>query len=626
MQSLFVCKPTTKLGRWAVGPLMLSCVGLSCLTSQAQQQSSTGEWKAFYQWKEGHSSGKFGARIRDNSNPQTPGSFNWNYKTKKWDLDPHEGQAYANDQFFTENGFYSYSESDSSGSSFARAIGMAGFAETDGQMQITWKWVHKQGYADAGQVPSKLNFVVRANAVATANNRVDSDPVMMATRDLSKESGDASVSLGDGGSVKDPVTSYESQWTAKGTKFYSIDTNGSNEINVDPITLHAKGSVAENRSLALPPRYDQGGRLVTPYKDDIGEVSANFSLSAELNDHWVSITSPTIETSFYKGSVPAVPIPHNTDSNGEKNTDSVVDFSNGLWQTPALQFNANLAGDWNSAYFNWSSAGDEGPAMGFDLPNINEQYGSTMSTAFNLGPDINSFPKSSSVKVTATGTDGSIADNSFNVKWHLQYEKSRDLPDGAKHKEISWVGQDHIPTAGGVGVKTIPAKALDSQAFINSVSLLAELGEVPGASEIGKIFELVTGLSEWKTTEPSFEVDTSNYKNDAPTFRQVLLDNPDNIDDMTVARRDYLIGKTNDELQQLLGNYTCFVGRVRLHKQKNYLADKYDSHGYVGWDNIFHYDYTYPNGKEFQLFYRYGEQSPPPGEGDTEIPPSYNIS
>lgn len=281
---------------------------------------------------------------------------------------------------------------------------------------------------------------------------------------------------------------------------------------------------------------------------------------------------------------------------------------------------------WNAPYFDWSSIGDNGPAIGFNLSALYQEHSSSAFTAFDLGSDESSFPKSSSVKVKVTDADGVVGENTFNVKWHLQYEKTRDLPDGAKHKELSWVEPTHIPAQGGVGVKTVPARTLTAEAAINSVLLLAELGGAPGASELGKIFEFVTGLSEWQTTEPSFTVDTSDYKNDAAMFRQVLLDNPDNIDNMTVAMRDILLQKTDSELQAVLGDYACFIGRVRLHKKKSYLADKYDSHGYAGWDNVFSYDYTYPNGEEFQLFYRYGEQSPPPSEGDTEIPPSYNIS
>ena len=632
MQPLFFCKPSQALGRWAVGPLVAAYLIPFCFASSAyaQQQSSAGEWKPSYKWTQGTSSGQFGGRTWTNYGPLLSETFAWNYSTASYDDSPYDYRETQSPIFDSYNSSFANSFSSgthqsgsSAGSASATAAGIAGYAQVDGQIQVTWKWVPRAGYNNAGPVPPTLNFVVRASATATANSRVDSNTVAMVTRDLSKESGEASVGLSDGGGVKDPITAYGSQWTAKGAKFYSIDTNGSSQISVDPITLHAKGSVVDGRSVALPPISTMGGPR-TPYKDDMGQVSANVSVSAELNDHWVSISSPTIEPSYYKGSFPLLPVLHDPDANGAKNADSVVHLSEGLWQTGALQFNANLAGKWNNPYFDWSSAGDSGPAIGFNLADISQEHRSSVTTAFNLGSDGRSFPKSSNVEVTATDTDGSVADNSFNIKWHLRYEKTTDLPDGPPRRELYWVSQNRINPGDEASAEIIPPRTFDINAAIDGVLVLADIAGAPGASELGKIFEIITGVSEFLTTEEQIDVKDYNIGNNPTKFRDVVRNTPENISGIptdTTAWRNY----SDIEIANKLATYNCYVGRVRIHHKESTLGDEYNIHGYVRPDAIISHDVT--DSREFQTFYQSKTTAPnPPALGDAEIPTSYHFS
>ena len=601
------------------------------LIAQAQSPSSTGEWKPSYKWTQGTSSGKFGGRTWTNYGPLLSETFAWNYATPGYDDSPYDYRKTQSSSFDNYNSSFATLFSDgthqpdsNSGSASATAIGISGYAQVDGQIQVTWKWVPKQGYSDAGPVPPKLNFVVRANATATANSLVLYDnPTSMATRDLSKESGEASVGLGDGNSMKDPTTSYRSQWVAKGAKFYSMDTNGSSEISVDPITLHAKGSVVGGRSVALPPIQTMGGPQ-TPYKDDRGEVSANVSVSAELNDHWVSISSPTIEPSFYKGAIPAIPMLHNADGNGAKNADSVVHLSDGLWQTGAVHFNANLAGKWINPSFDWSSSGDNGPAIGFNLVDFSQNHSSSVTTGFNFGSDCSGFPQSSSINVIATDTDGSVADNSFNVKWHLQYEKQTDLPKGALYRDVYWMASEPIRPGIGIAAGIIPARTFDINASINGIFDLGGTFGVPRASELGAIFKFVTGISEWTSTEEEINVASYNISNDYPRFRDAVQTTPENFPGMPLDTTPWTT-YTDTQISNKLATYDCFVGRVRIHHEESHLADKYNEHGYSSPNNLFRHDVT--DRKEFQTFYQPRATAPiPPSLGDAVVPTSYYTS
>ena len=582
MQPLFFCKPKT-LGHWAVGPLMIVAVCGVRFIAQAQPidpygdpKVIKGQWVAHYSIESGKGMG---------STQSAPNGFVFNFATTD---KGYYGEYESGEDPRGGSPSYGGASVDSGGKGGrVSASGQSSSAKVEGvNVKVTYKWesLYPGPYAQGAELekpPAKLNFFLYGSATGYAYGGGGATNVFASA---------------DGKDSSDNSQTYKS---AGATHLFSFETKGGTEFSgTMPLKAEASGS---------------------------SSASAFFNFSTGIDSRSVSISSSTIEPSYFRSaSQPYTKELHKPDSSGAKQTDSVVHLYDGLWQSQGIQFSANNVGNWNNPIFDWESTGDSGPAAGFR--SLQEEQQSSLTTGFSLGPGKGSFPKSSTVKVIVTDADDAKGDNTFAIKWHLQYEKERDLPDGNKRKEISWIDSTHIPPGQGVGVHTTPARTLSAEAAINGVLLLADLGGVPGASELGQIFELVTNLSEWQMTEPTYSIASNDINNDGAMFKQVLLDNPENISNMTVAKRDILKQKTPDQLQLELSKYACFVGRVRFHKTKSYLADKYDSHGYASSGNLFTYDYTYPNGKEFQLFYQVGNQSPPPNEGDSEIPPSYNIS
>ena len=356
-----------------------------------------------------------------------------------------------------------------------------------------------------------------------------------------------------------------------------------------------------------------------------GRTEATLNASSSIDDRSVSISSSTIEPSYYKGSLPAYPYLHTPDAIGAKFTDSVVHLDDGRWRTPATHFNANLGGVWNAPYFDWSSTGDNGPAIGFNLSALYQEHSSSAFTAFDLGSDERNFPESSSIKVKVTDADGTVGENTFNVKWHLQYEKTRNLPDGPKHKEIYWVSQEASQSGDGQNVQVVPPRTLNVNATINGVLVFIGDSGTPGASELAKIFQIITGVSEFLSTEEEVTLETYALGNNPDKFAAVIRENPENISDMTADTTTWR-NLSEIERRNTLSLYNCYFARVRIHHEESVLADKYDEHGYAGWDNVLRHDVT--DKSEFQTFYRNKTTAPaPPTLGsDTEIPTSYHFS
>ena len=610
-----------------------------------------GHWVASYE-ASGISSGEAGFNLIYKINPDGTSMkfsepFAFDHKTNGYSdpFTPRESLATADlCSYYT----YQYSNSGPAGNASdlnvnATSYGEAGKARYNPTVKVVWTWVPNAGQTAQESVPEYLNFLVKGDVSAATNvdtaNNTRQDYVgsnsTVSWGDPDSWKGTSVLSI-DGLIVQDDATETingnSSSWRQVGSKLFSIKTEGRTRIDETTITLLAEGAIKGGRY-----RFEkQRDRDMTVEYPMIGTASATGSVLATLDDRAVTISSSTIEPSYYKTTAPPPgtnpnslgPFPERQELHvptvlGAKNTDSVARLNDGLWRAAPVHFSADNVGNWNRPSFDWSITGENVPSTGYVDPR--QEHSSSLTYGFNFGPDGNSFPKSSTVKATVTDADGIVGENTFDIKWHLEYEKTADLPDGDKRKDVYWMSPDHIPPQQGTSVATVPARSFDYGAAIDGVFVLADLAHVPGASELEKVFSVVTSISSWGETQEENHITDSQILNTGKQFKQALRDYPDNIEGMTVALRQQYLALSDSDADALLNDYVCFVGRVRVHRQKNYLADKYDSHGYVDANHHFYYDSSVLNGTENQLFYRIGAESPAPGTGDREIPPSYNL-
>lgn len=187
---------------------------------------------------------------------------------------------------------------------------------------------------------------------------------------------------------------------------------------------------------------------------------------AQEDSRRVQITSPTIETSYFKSTNRTLPaaryrggvqpaaddpgpfgISHLREDDGSIDTDSVVEWgapsSLSYWIGRGV-FNANTVGFTNPTY-KWSKEGDGGltsqaqnlsTSSSWDLTGAmgRLRFGSTpdmSSGAPQPQADVDTFDKNSTIIVDVIdgpNTDGAKATNKFNVSWHLPSEGKRALP------------------------------------------------------------------------------------------------------------------------------------------------------------------------------------------------------
>ena len=375
---------------------------------------------------------------------------------------------------------------------------------------------------------------------------------------------------------------------------------------------------------------------------------AKLSFAAKNDDRSVSISSSNIDSSYrrtldasqplakYRDQVlpdsnpngstigeSAAGLLHERAADGSMTADSVVQWQNGSWKAIG-GFYANGPGDWNNPTYDWSVAGDGTQAFGYTVPE--QQNSQSMSLGLNMGTDTDSFPKSSTVTVEVTdGQDGAVGKNTYDVKWHFPYEKEIDRVDGPRMKELFWLSKGFMNGNTSLETDTSPAQSFDALAMIDDVLVLAGSVGAPTEpiSEIVSIYKALTNISKWTEEAPLVEVTATGHPNDDSAFSAAVSHWPENIENMDVATRDALMQSQN---YYSFSDYDVYVGRVRYHHEKSLLADKYDIHGFHSSNHVLRHDVT--ERIEFQNYYQKRNTSPtnPPVKGDTEVPPSYNLS
>ena len=500
-----------------------------------------------------------------------------------------------------------------------------------GKVKVTWRWT-PDDEDDTQAPPDKIVFAFNQYGWVDAES---SAPVVATITGVTESKNSNGVSLDyhqQQGYDAATGRMYNSDiWGRNGTRLVTLSTNGQSEVSWTSPQLEVQGSTT-------------GGVVAMDQTWCIGTGYFQLTGSSVEDDRSVTVSSSMIEASYYNsaalppsdtpegpetagGPVPGVKTLHVPNADGSKDTDSVVRWRTGAWQVLGVGFIANTPGSWNNPTFAWSVTGDGTPGFGYAIPE--QQPYSSLVLGLNMGNAPQGFPKSSNVQVTVrdSGNDSATGTNTFNVKWHLPYEKTFDLPKGASYRDVYWVSDSYI-TQGAI-VAEVPAQNFDYGAAIDNVLVLAGVVGVPGVAETTEaveVFKALSTLSQLGETQATYEVQATDVHDSHEEFGNTVRQHPDNIEGMTVAKRDQLQPLSSDDLRYEHDNYNTYVGRVRNHHKESFLADKYDEHGYVDSNHVFSHDVT-EGQPEFENLYRLkNSTSPRPPIGDRIIPPSYNLS
>ena len=132
------------------------------------------------------------------------------------------------------------------------------------------------------------------------------------------------------------------------------------------------------------------------------------------------------------------------------------------------------------------------------------------------------------------------------------------------------------------------------------------------------VSQAVTNIINWGDSGLEIHVTANQIMHTSGALKL----HPDNIEGMTVADRNALLAA---EDYSSWTEYDCYGGYARLHHQKNTLADHYDVHGFHS--SNYHFSHDLTEKYEFENLYQIKGLTPtPPGLGDREVPPSYNLS
>ena len=192
-----------------------------------------------------------------------------------------------------------------------------------------------------------------------------------------------------------------------------------------------------------------------------GSAFSSIIVSAQPDNREVTISSPPIETSYFKGSVGSQHTngqwPHIRNAAGSMISDSVVvGTATGRWKNGAgtsNSFSANTPG-FTNPYYLWSKSGPGTPdSQTAASLGVNQQFLATipMNLDFGTEPSVtsdpntvvanNPFPLSITVRADVTdgpNTDGAKAANTYAVTYHLPFENPSkfgpETPDDALEK------------------------------------------------------------------------------------------------------------------------------------------------------------------------------------------------
>lgn len=358
-------------------------------------------------------------------------------------------------------------------------------AEVDGRVQVwyTGDPAHTQlsgtfkavfTWQGTEPVPETLYVKVYTNAQGAAWGSHVGGPVLSC--DLQAT---ATSSLGTHSDSFDSFPEL-AKW-ADGVKLVQKPTGGAREVTIGDADLNAEGSVT-----------------ITPAEQAWrGDTSAYLTYKA--HEVRLQIDSPTIETSYVKGGdtppegtpegapgpFPAAREPHKPNADGSKTTDAGVQWDGGTWVGYGDFFSneTGFATSWLGSVTSreWTlSGGNPRKVLADGLANGEPSVGGIGVIELGSNPDGSDLIKNSNLKVTVTDSDGVSLSNTFDIKWHLPLEKTRDLD--TYPRRVIERGQELSNVASGE-----TETPLQSQGYIDSVPALAFLSDIAG--DVGSMFD-----------------------------------------------------------------------------------------------------------------------------------------
>ena len=615
----------------SVVSLMSGALLINAQPGQAQPNNGypTGHWVEHVEWT-GAEEGTFGA----SGSPSKSDTFSYDLKTRQYTDEP---ENFGLDGVTGYSGEYNSHDPQSS----AYSIGVKAEGKRHGTWRLVWRWEPLYSGQDAGQ-PTDVTFGVLATGygrafVSNGGGKLPYKPdgtpndetsfVSTGSASIDGKSADAMGVLTPSG---DGTT-----WEAQKKRLFSVRTKGQATVKGPELSFDVTATAPDGRV------YDYYGHTLGVK----GYAKAYAGFSYQADPRSVAISSSidpsyrrTMDTgqplSKYRDQTPPQPFQapmiaevaagllNEPDSYGAMMGDTVVTRRNGQWQGIG-GFVANKSGNWKNPTYAWSVGGESTMAFGYSTPE--NQPNSSLSLGLNLGFSTDGFPKSSVITVDVTDSDEAVGKNTYAITWHLPYEKTQDLPDGRQRKEVLWISDNPItPLGGGISATKIPPKPFDSLAAIDDVKVVAGAFGVPTGplTELQEVFKAITNISEWGDSGMEINVTENQIMHTSDAFEGALSQNPDNIQGMTVATRDSLMAAKDYSSWK---KYNCYGGYVRLHHEKNWLADHYDAHGFDSSNHLLHHDVI--EQYRFENFYQKQITTPvSPTLGDREVPPSYNLS
>ena len=460
-------------------------------------------------------------------------------------------------------------------SAYKEAIGI----DANGSVSCFFHW--RPGVLPDGTlepVPEWASFLVTTTAHGSANS--SSDQNLESRRDLAKEH----VTVTAGGKTLSGGDVQSNTFASLNPKILLlVKSNGDADIEIPGVQLRATASLDDAREYWITYSGPYG------YFSSLnGYAHAGLDYRAQEDVRRVYITCPQIETSFWKDSLRRTP--HERDSNGSITTDSVVHWlkpANGPskgWIGGGTFTASPYPSNFSVPTYNWSASG--GQFLGvfpdtdrhtWDLSPAMDSITGNLFSGIHLGSqaDGSDLIRGTTIKLMVTDSgDGAVAESTFGVAWHFPYEKYETLPDGPHQ-----VGKVHklagplVPGEGCVihaGEEDFPLDAV-----IDGIAVGAE---VTGNEEVAAIFKIIGGLNGLAQHYTGTSQPDPTWTNDGGPWIPTVINHPESITDSLDGDLRNADGSVNHD------GYSFYDMEIHLVKRwhvANWLADKYDGHGFV---------------------------------------------
>jgi hypothetical protein len=352
-------------------------------------------------------------------------------------------------------------------------------------------------------------------------------------------------------------------------------------------TLSFSGTVGQFADDEVPyhvfgnyPGTTSGGYLLTTNGFTKALSSGSVAAGSKLDNREVTISCTEIDTSYYKG--PSVNgtsrHAHQRNLDGSIQTDSVaaydLEWYGGLPFYGGDHFTANPV-NFSSPSYAWAISQTDGSGRSYSFPAGNKQ---TIPVMLDLGPHIDGFPKHSTINVNVTdGLDGAQGANTYDVTWHLPYERQQLIFEEWTKHELGTRCTDVEPDRPAT-MAPEPAKDYKYAPLIDGVALL-----VPEGAAVKGVLELVAKLAEMSEFKFSFSGEAASapggvFNNDTINYGDAVKEQDTFI--YVGDEKNYPIN-----LGPAASNYWECKMTVKLMEHdhnRRWYADGYTNHGFDG--------------------------------------------